>query len=107
VHEAVLKTQNYDNGFEKFVRRFNPKEEMEATVAIALGCREDHGWAVYREQDSRRCLLLATVDGLPDDETPWTALSSWASFQPRKASRRRDPGKLYYPTDGSQVLEKY
>jgi hypothetical protein len=47
VHEAGLKTQNYDKGFDKFVRKLNLKEEMEATVAVALGCREDHGSAVY------------------------------------------------------------
>jgi hypothetical protein len=74
---------------------------------LALGCREDHSWAVYCIQGSRRCLLLDTVDGLNDDETLLTALSAWASFQPRKASRRRDPGKLYYPTEASHVFEKY
>jgi hypothetical protein len=99
--------KNYNKGFDKFVRKFNPKEEMEATVAIALGCSEDHGWAVYCKQGSRRCLLLDTVDELMDEETLWTALSAWASFQPRKASRRRNPGKLCYPTDASHVLEKY
>jgi hypothetical protein len=107
VHEAGLKTQNYDKWFDKFVRKFNPKDETEATVAIALGCREDHGWAVYCKQGARRCRLLDTVYGLSDDETLWTALSEWASFQPRKAIRRRNPGKLSYPLDASHVLEKY
>jgi hypothetical protein len=107
VQEATLKTQNYDKGFDKFVRKFNPKEEMEATMFVALGCREDHGWAVYCTQGSRRCLILDRVHGLTDDETLWTALSVWASFQPRKAIRRRNPGKLYYPTEASHVFEKY
>jgi hypothetical protein len=43
VHEAGLKTQNYDKGFDKFVRKFNPKEGMTATIAVALGCQNDHG----------------------------------------------------------------
>jgi hypothetical protein len=80
---------------------------MTATVAIALGCQDDHGWAVYCTQDSRRCLFLGTVDGLTDDETLWTSLSDWASFQPRKPNRRRSPGELFYPTEASHIFEKY
>jgi hypothetical protein len=45
IHEAGLKTQNYDKGFEKFVWKFERNEAMLATVAIFPGCREDHGWA--------------------------------------------------------------
>jgi hypothetical protein len=107
VHEAGLKTQNYDKGFDKFVRKFDPKEEMEATGAVTLGCREDHGWAVYCTQGARMCLLLDTVDGLTDYEALWTAMSTWASFQPTKANQRRNPGKLFYPTEASHVFEKY
>jgi hypothetical protein len=107
VQEAALKTQNYDKGFDKFVRKYNPKKEVEATMAIALGCREDHGWEVYRTQGAQRCLLLDTVDGLTDDETLWTALSAWTSFQPRNASQRTTMGKPFYPTEASHVFEKY
>jgi hypothetical protein len=107
VQEAALKTQNYAKGFDRFVPKFTPKEEMEATMFVAPGCREDHGWAVYWTQGARRCLLLDIVDGLNHDETLWTALSAWASFQPRKANRRRNPGKLFYPTEASHVFEKY
>jgi hypothetical protein len=35
--EACLKTQNYDKGFDKFIRKFNPEEEMSAAVAIESG----------------------------------------------------------------------
>jgi hypothetical protein len=103
VHEAGLKTQNYDKGFDKFVRKFNPREEMTATIAIALGSQDDHGWAVYCTQDSRRFLLVGSVDGLIDDETLWTRLSAWGSFQPRKANRGRIPGDLFYLTEVSHT----
>jgi hypothetical protein len=45
--ETSLKAQNCDKGLDKFVRKFNPKGEMEAIMFVALGCRENHGWAVY------------------------------------------------------------
>jgi hypothetical protein len=76
-------------------------------VAISLGCREDHGWAVYFTQGPRRRSLLDTVDGLSDDETLRTALAAWATFQPRKGSKHRNPGQLFYPAEASHVLEKY
>jgi hypothetical protein len=107
VHEAGLKTQNYDKGFEEFVRKFERSEAMSVTIAISLGCREDHGLAVYCKQGPRRCLLMDTVDGPSDDETLWTALAAWASFQPRKSSPRKYPGKLFYPTEASYIFEKY
>jgi hypothetical protein len=89
------------------VRKYNPKKEIDATISVALGCREDHGWAIYCTQGARRCLLLDTVDGLTDDEILWTALSALASFQPRKANRRAIPGKVFYPIEASHVFEKY
>jgi hypothetical protein len=107
VHEAGLKTQNYDKGFDKLVRKFNPKEEMAVTVAVTLGCQEDHGWAVCCTQGSRRCLLLDAVDRLTDDKALWTAMSAWAAFQPRKANRRCNPGDLFYTAEVSHVFEKY
>jgi hypothetical protein len=107
IQVSALKRQNYDKGFDKLIREYNPKKEMEATICTALGCREDHGWAVYCTQESRRCLLLDTADGLSDGETPWTALSARASFQPRKANPRTRPSKLFDPTEASHVFEKY
>jgi hypothetical protein len=79
-----LKIRTNDKGFDKFTRKFNPKEEMTATMAVTPGCQDHHGWAVYCTQVARRRLLLGTVDGLTDDETLWTGLSAWAAFQPRK-----------------------
>jgi hypothetical protein len=64
IHEAGLKTQNYDKGFEKFLRKFERNEAMSGTVAILPGCREDHAWPVYCKQGPRRCLLSDTVDGI-------------------------------------------
>jgi hypothetical protein len=75
-------------------------------VSFKLGCQDDHGWAVYCTNDSRGCLLLGTVDGLTGNETLWTSLSAWVSFQPRKANRRRIPDERFYPTEVSHVFEK-
>jgi hypothetical protein len=47
VYEAGLKVQNYDKGFDKFVRKFERNQAISATVALLEGHREDHGWAVY------------------------------------------------------------
>jgi hypothetical protein len=107
IQGAGLKTQNYDKGFEKFILKFDPDEEMTATVANGMDCREDRSLAVYCTQGPRRCLLLDPEDGLSDDETLWTALAAWASFQPRKGNPRSKPGQLFYPTEASHVLEKY
>jgi hypothetical protein len=48
IFDAGLKAQNYDKGFERFVRKFNPEAELEATVVIDAGLT----------QGSRRCILL-------------------------------------------------
>jgi hypothetical protein len=75
-HETGLKTQNCDKCLDRFVRKYDPEEEMSATVAV-VSCRHgDQGWAVYCTQDSRRFLLLDTVHGLTDDEALWTAMSA-------------------------------
>jgi hypothetical protein len=71
---------------------------------MALECQDDHGWAVYSTQDTRRCLLLDIVDGLTDDEALWTGLSAWAAFPPGEANLRRNPGKLFYPTEAAVPL---
>jgi hypothetical protein len=52
--------------------------------------------------------LLASLTGRAEfHETLWTALSAWASFQLWKATRRLIPGKLFYPTEASNVFEKH
>jgi hypothetical protein len=107
VHEAGLKTQNLDKGFDKFIRKFNPKEEMTETMVVTLGCQGDHGLALYSTHEARRCHLFDTTDGLTDDEALWTGLSAWAAFRPRKANRRRSPGNLFYPTEASHLLDVF
>jgi hypothetical protein len=57
IREAVLKSQNYDKGMDRFVRHDNPEEEPGAAISIQKGKFIDHGWAVYFKQDCLRCLL--------------------------------------------------
>jgi hypothetical protein len=107
--EAGLRTQNYDKGLDKFVRKFEGKEAMSATVAVHSGWQGDHGWAVCVKQGPRRCLLLDTVDGLSSEKVLWTALASRATFTPRlaKGSRQRFPGRLFFPEEASHIFTKY
>jgi hypothetical protein len=74
--EAGLRTQNYDKGLDKFVRKFDPEQDISATIAVHSGWQGENAWAVYMEQGSRRCLLLDTVDGFQPEEVLWTALSA-------------------------------
>jgi hypothetical protein len=104
--EAALRTQNYDKGLEKFVRKFDTEAEMEAVVAIEPGKQGDCGWAVLLKQGPRRCLLLDTTDGLTEEETLWVALSAWSNFHPRSSRPRQEPGELYYPDGASHLLEE-
>jgi hypothetical protein len=103
--EAGLKTQNYDKSTDKFIRKFDPDEELSAAVAIHTGWQGDHGWAIAFSQGSRRCLLLDTTDGLTPDEVLWSSLATWVKFQPRLKKPRRFPGKLYYPDEASHIIE--
>jgi hypothetical protein len=104
--DAALKTQNYDKGLEKFVRKFNPEEECSAVIAIESGFQGDHGWAVAFKQGPRRYLILDTADGLTEEEVFWGTLSAWATFQPRQKAQRESPGTLYYPDAASHVFEE-
>jgi hypothetical protein len=80
IFDAGLKTQNYDKGFDPFVRKYTKDEEVAAACAVIKGVRQDHGCAVYFTQEKRRCLLLDTTYGLTDDEALWATLASWARF---------------------------
>jgi hypothetical protein len=104
--DACLRTQNYNKGFDKFIRKFDRDQEMSAVVAIASGFQGDHGWAVAFKQGPRRCLLLDTTDGLSKDETLWLALSAWATFEPRHKNPRQFPGTLFYPDEASHIFEQ-
>jgi hypothetical protein len=104
--DAALRTQNYDKGLEKFVRKFDPTEEMSAVVAIESGRQKDHGWAVAFKQGSRRCLLLDTTAGISEEETLWVALAHWSNFQPRLSKPRQGPGELFYPDGATHIFEE-
>jgi hypothetical protein len=103
--EAGLKTQNYDKGTNKLIRKFGPDEGLSEAVAIHTGWQGDHGWAIAFSQGSRRCLLLDTADGLTPDEVLWSSPATWVKFQPRLKKPRRFPGNLYYPDEASHVIE--
>jgi hypothetical protein len=105
--ETAARTQNYDRGLDKFVRKYKNLEAMSATLAIQRGWQGDVGWAIFMKQGSKRCLLLDTTYGLTDEETIWTAMTCWAAFKPREDQPRRYPGRLYYPAQFSHVVEKY
>jgi hypothetical protein len=104
VLEAGLRTQNYDKGMDRFVRKFNPDEEMSAVVAVHSGWQTEHSWSVYFEQGPRRCLLMDMVDGMQPEEVLWTALAAWASFNPRLKNPRKYPGRLYYPDEATTIM---
>jgi hypothetical protein len=63
VFDAGLKTQNYDKGFDRLVRKFNQDEEVAAVISVVNGSHQDHCCAVHFTQGSRRCLLLDTWYG--------------------------------------------
>jgi hypothetical protein len=107
IYEAGLKTQNYDKGLGRFVRKFDSDNEMSATFAIVKGVHQDHGSAIYYTQASRRCLLLDTLHGQTDEEAMWYTLQTLAKFQPRLNKPRTEPGQLFYPAEYSHVFEKY
>jgi hypothetical protein len=105
--ETALRTQNYDRGLDKFVRKYENLEVMSATLAIQRGWQGDVGWAVFTKQGSKRCLLMDPVYGLTDEEAIWTAMACWAIFKPRDEQPRKCPGRLYFPAQFSHVMEKY
>jgi hypothetical protein len=102
IYEAGLRTQNYDKGFDEFVRKFDPDLATSATFAVVKGVHHDHGTVVYLTQESRRCSLLDTLHGLTDEKAMWYILQSWAKFQPRPNSPRSEPGRLLDPAEYSQ-----
>jgi hypothetical protein len=107
IFDAGLRTQTYDKGMDRFVRKFDPSQPVSAVIAIEPGCHFDHGTAIYFQQDKRRCLLLDTLYGLSDDEAFWYTPQSWAKLQPRLVLPRSEPGKLYFPAPYIHVIQKY
>jgi hypothetical protein len=106
IRESELRTQNYDKGMGRFVRKFDPEVEMPAKVSVIQGHYQACEWAVCVTRDERRCFLLNTTFGVTKEESLWTSLSGWAVFQPRHAKRRIDLGQLFSPNEFSHVFEK-
>jgi hypothetical protein len=106
IRDFGLKTQNYDKGLDRFVRTFNPDEEMTAIMSLYKGHYHDDGSAVCIKQNTRRCCHLDMTYGLTDEEALWTGLSAWATFQPLRAKPLVKPGKSFYPNQFSHVFEK-
>jgi hypothetical protein len=107
IADAGRRTQNYDKGIERFVRKFDPNQDMESTIEIVKGIHQYHGLAVYTTQKSRRCLLPGTIYGRTDEEALWSTWIWWASLQPRGKQPDQKPGQLFHPAEDSQVFEKY
>jgi hypothetical protein len=78
IYESASETQNYDKGFDRFIRKFDPDLPTEAVVSIVKGVHHEPGTAILFTQENRRCLLLDTLDGLSEDEALWYKLHSWA-----------------------------
>jgi hypothetical protein len=107
IFEAGLKTQNYDKGFDRFVRKFKPEEPMGAVMAIEKGVHSEFGTAILFTQENRRCLLLDTLHGITEEDALWYTMLSWAKFQRRISRPKEDPGQLHFPAVYSHVFEKY
>jgi hypothetical protein len=63
IRDACPKTQNYDKGPDRAIRKFDSEEGMSATMSVFKGQYSDHGWAVYITQQKRRYCLLDTIKG--------------------------------------------
>jgi hypothetical protein len=78
VLESGLRTQNYDKGFARFIRKFNPDVPMSAVMAIEDGKHSEFGTAILFTQENRRCLLLDTLHDISEDDALWRLMLSWA-----------------------------
>jgi hypothetical protein len=105
--EAGLRTQNYDKGFDRFIRKFNPGVQMSAVMAIESGAHSEFGAAILFTQENRRCLLLETLHVESEADALWYTMLRWARFQPRATRPKSDAGQLFYPAAYSHVFEKY
>jgi hypothetical protein len=99
--------QNYDKGFDRFIRKFDPDVPMSAIMAIPKGVHDYFGTAILFTQENRRCLLLDTLHKRSEEDALWHTMSSWARFQPRTLRPKSDSGQLYYPSEYSHVFEHF
>jgi hypothetical protein len=107
IHPVPLLRADFGKDFDRFIRKFDPDVEVQATMAIVKGFHADHGTAVYLTQEKRRCLPLNTNYGLSDDDALWATFASWSGFRQRRAKPRATPGRLCYPAEYSHVFEKF
>jgi hypothetical protein len=104
---AGLASQPYTAGLGKFTSKFNSEEPYAATIAIEKGVHSERSLAVFFEQGLHRCLLTRRIEGASSNEAFWLAMKDWAEFQPKRSSRRVDPGQLFYPSECTHVVQKY
>jgi hypothetical protein len=108
IFDQAKAVQTYDKGLERFVGKCDASQPISAVFAIEKGCHNEYGLAVYFQQEKRRCLLLETLTGnYSDSEAFWYTMMIWAKFQPRSATPRTEPGKLYYPATATHIIQKY
>jgi hypothetical protein len=104
---AGLASQPYTAGLGKFTAKFDSEESYAATIAIEKGVHDERATAVFFEQGVHRCLLTRRIQGASADEALWLAMKDWAEFQPKRSSRRSDPGQFFYPAEHTHVFQKY
>jgi hypothetical protein len=104
---AGLASQPYTAGLGKFTAKFNSEEPYVATIAIEKGVHKERSLAVFFGQGVHRCLLTRRLQKASADEALWLAMKDWAEFQPKRSSRRLDPGQLFYPAEYTHVFQKY
>jgi hypothetical protein len=63
IRESDFRTQNYDKGMDRFIRKFEPDVEMSATISVYEGHCCARGRAVYCTREKLRCCLLDTMFG--------------------------------------------
>jgi hypothetical protein len=104
---AGLASQPYTTGLGKFTAKFDSEEPYAATIAVEKGVHDERSRAVFFEQGVHRCLLTRRIQDASADEALWSAMKDWAEFQPKRSSRRSDPGQLFYPAEYTHVFQKY
>jgi hypothetical protein len=87
--------------------KFDSEEPYAATIAVEKGVHDERATAIFFEQGVHRCLLTRRIEGGTADEALWLAMKDWAEFQPKRSSRRVDPGQLFYPAEYTHVFQKY
>jgi hypothetical protein len=104
---AGLASQPYGAGLGKFIAKFDSEEPYAAKIAVEKGVHDERATTIFFEQGVHRCLLTRRIHEATADEASWSAMKDWAEFQPKRSSRRSDPGQLFYPAEYTHVFQKY